>query len=152
MEYVLPNSNPLPTVHEGAELESPIAANVDSIRDKLMRDETMGSPAPAHDGPAGTPEALLAELQSLRKKYDAIVEYTVHLTAERDYHFSQSEEKRNAEEKLREKSKKKMADVPKSKAGDKMMDKKLNAATGVSPFIVILVAFIFFFLGRWLKF
>jgi regulator of replication initiation timing len=31
-----------------------------------------------------SPETLYAELQNLRKKYDAVVEYTVHLTAERD--------------------------------------------------------------------
>ena len=31
-----------------------------------------------------SPESLFAELQNLRKKYDAVVEYTVHLTAERD--------------------------------------------------------------------
>lgn len=154
VEYSFPNAhNPLPTVHEGAELESPIAANVDSIRDKLMNDETMGAAPMAHEGAAGSPEALLAELQSLRKKYDAIVEYTVHLTAERDYHFSQSEEKRNAEEKLREKSKKKSADnVPKLKSGDKLMDKKTNSVGGISPMIVIVVAFLFFFLGRWVTF
>lgn len=117
-----------------------------------MSDESMGAAHLGHEGNAGTPDALLAELQSLRKKYDAIVEYTVHLTAERDYHFSQSEEKRNAEEKLREKSRKKSAEIPKSKSGDKLMDKKSNAGGGVSPMIVIIVAFIFFFLGRWIKF
>lgn len=155
MEFVFPNSpKPLPTVHEGAELESPISSNVDHIRKKIMGDDAMGVAASEHDmGVAGTPEALLAELQSLRKKYDAIVEYTVHLTAERDYHFSQSEEKRNAEEKLREKSKKKTdSSAPKSKSGDKLLDKKSNSANGISPMIVIIVAFLFFFIGRWIKF
>lgn len=32
----------------------------------------------------GTPEAVFAELQATRKKYDAVVEYTLTLTAERD--------------------------------------------------------------------
>jgi hypothetical protein len=156
---VFPNSrNPLDTVIEGAELESPISKNVEDIRNKIMSDEAldaMGAATGSSDlhSVAGTPEALLAELQSLRKKYDAIVEYTVHLTAERDYHFSQSEEKRNAEEKLREKSKKKVdSNVPKSKGGDRLMDKKANAASGISPMIVIVVAFLFFFVGRWAKF
>jgi hypothetical protein len=30
------------------------------------------------------PESIFGELQNLRKKYDAVVEYTVNLTAERD--------------------------------------------------------------------
>lgn len=153
VDFVFPNShNPLPTVHEGAELESPISANVDNIRKKLSSEEPMVSNS-LNNSVAGTPEALLAELQSLRKKYDAIVEYTVHLTAERDYHFSQSEEKRSAEEKLRERSKKKSSDsVPKSKSGEKLMEKKASATGGVPSMVVIVVAFLAFLLGRWLKF
>ena len=150
VDFVFPHTHMLPTVHEGAELESPIG-NIDGIRSKLMNDDIMGNSA-GHENIAASPEALLAELQSLRKKYDAIVEYTVHLTAERDYHFSQSEEKRNAEEKLREKSKKRMDVAPKSKAGDKMLDKKSNNAGGISPMIVVVIAVIFFLMGRWLKF
>lgn len=150
-----PNTHkPLDTVHEeGMEIESPIAANVETIRRKI-NPEDEGTAVTQRDGAiVGSPEALLAELQSLRKKYDAIVEYTVHLTAERDYHFSQSEEKRNAEEKLRDKSKRKSTDGSKSKGGDKQfLDKKVTGPTGFSPMVLIAVAFISFLLGRWVKF
>ena len=37
-------------------------------------------------------DSVLSELLSLRKKYDAVVEYTVHLTAERDSVVAQLEE------------------------------------------------------------
>ena len=54
---------------------------------------------------AANPESIFSELQALRKKYDAVVEYTVHLTAERDAIVSQLE---SAQRELnREKSKKK---------------------------------------------
>lgn len=37
-------------------------------------------------------ETLFSDLQALRKKYDAVVEYTVHLTAERDTILNQLED------------------------------------------------------------
>lgn len=37
------------------------------------------------------PEVVMTELQNMRKKYDAVVEYTVHLTAERDAIVAQLE-------------------------------------------------------------
>jgi hypothetical protein len=100
-----------------------------------------------------SPEALLAELQSLRKKYDAVVEYTVHLTAERDYHFTQAEERRKEES--RDKSKKKTdAAAPRlSKGGgDKALDKKNGGFSGFSPLVLVIIALLSFFLGRWIKF
>jgi hypothetical protein len=44
----------------------------------------------------GSYEAVFTELQTLRKKYDAVVEYTVHLTAERDTIVAQLEEAKNS--------------------------------------------------------
>jgi hypothetical protein len=67
----------------------------------------------------------------------------------RDYHFSQSEEKRTAEEKLRGQGEKRGAARPGDKLGS---EKKTIAANGISPIIVIIVAFFFFFVGRWFKF
>jgi hypothetical protein len=51
-------------------------------------------------------ESLIAELFSLRKKYDAVVEYTVHLTAEKDMLVSQLSELQK--ELNREKQRKKL--------------------------------------------
>jgi hypothetical protein len=54
--------------------------------------QTSYQPQGTLDGAPGSPQSIFAELQALRKKYDAVVAYTVHLTAERDYQFTQLEE------------------------------------------------------------
>ena len=71
-----------------------VSENVDLVRNRLARssnpDGSIGSPSSRGNPGAddltmmASPESLFAELQNLRKKYDAVVEYTVHLTAERD--------------------------------------------------------------------
>ena len=73
-----------------------VSENVELVRNRLARsqqntDGSIGSPSSRNnagntDDPTmvASPESLFAELQNLRKKYDAVVEYTVHLTAERD--------------------------------------------------------------------
>jgi len=69
------------------------------------------------------PDSIFSELQALRKKYDAVVEYTVHLTAERDAIVAQLE---SAQRELnREKTKKKTDGSPAAATGkDKGSDKK----------------------------
>jgi regulator of replication initiation timing len=51
-----------------------------------------GRGGPADETASSNPDNLYAELQNLRKKYDAVVEYTVHLTAERDTVLQRLEE------------------------------------------------------------
>jgi hypothetical protein len=111
----------------------------------------------------GSPEAIFAELQSLRKKYDAVVEYTVHLTAERDYHFTQLEELRR--EYSKEKSRKKTSDTvvngsttgsssSSSNSGAKKSDKLTEKKTeqqGFSLLVVILVGLLSFLLARFMN-
>ncbi len=152
VEYIYPNSqNPLPTVPEGIELESPVQIEKTAHSVPIPAYELDRAPPASYDSAAGSSEALLAELQSLRKKYDAIVEYTVHLTAERDYHFTQAEEKRKAEG--RDKSQKKATDVtPRQKGLEKGIEKKGNNTNGFSAMLVVLIAFIAFLAGRWVKF
>lgn len=77
-------------------------ANASAPASRTTREETTGSSSPfvTH-----SPDILFTELQSLRKKYDAVVEYTVHLTAERDAVVQQLETSQR--ELLKEKSKKK---------------------------------------------
>ena len=65
----------------------------------------MNTTAAAAAAAATNPNVLLAELQALRKKFDAVVEYTVHLTAERDSIFTQLEGAQR--ELIKEKAKKK---------------------------------------------
>ena len=83
-----------------------VSENVESVRSRISNLENS---VDKHSHPVelpSSPDAIVAELQSLRKKYDAVVEYTVHLTAERDYQLSQLEEVRReyAREKSRRKS------------------------------------------------
>ncbi len=100
----------------------------------------------------GSPESIYAELQSLRKKYDAVVEYTVHLTAERDYHFTQLEELKR--EIAKEKSKKKLlpsATTPTNVEGKKEKGDKVVVQQGFSFLVVLIVAIISFLLARYSK-
>lgn len=71
---------------------------------------------------AANPDSIFSELQALRKKYDAVVEYTVHLTAERDAIVSQLESSQR--ELNREKTKKKTDGSAVMSGKDKSSDKK----------------------------
>lgn len=121
-----------------------ISQNIDNVRSRLTKVAT--SPKKQMDENPGSPEAIFAELQALRKKYDAVVEYTVHLTAERDYHLAQLEDLRK--EYSKEKSKKKLADAPKKY--DKSNEKKIEQQ-GFSLLVVIVVALIAFLVARFIK-
>lgn len=151
VDFIYPNSSgQLETVLEGPETESPITTNIDKLRSNYNIESITGSDygtAERYSSAPGTDP--FAELQSLRKKYDAIVEYTVHLTAERDYHFTQAEEKRKNENRDKSGQKKNVDTTPKAKGADKAINKKNNASSGYSIFIVIFVAFVAFMVGRW---
>jgi hypothetical protein len=74
--------NPVP-----AKSSATISENAEKFRERLVREATEdNAPTPS------SPEVMLTELQNLRKKYDAVVEYTVHLTAERDSIVTQLED------------------------------------------------------------
>jgi vesicle-associated membrane protein-associated protein A len=63
------------------------SSSTSSTRSKLAREPSAASSsntATSTIASQSSPEAIFSELQGLRKKYDAVVEYTVHLTAERD--------------------------------------------------------------------
>ena len=103
--------NLIDAVSEDSQMVPPtptIAENVEMVRNRISNLENSSDGKHVHHpiDLNGNPDAIISELQSLRKKYDAVVEYTVHLTAERDYHFSQLEEVRReyAREKSRRKS------------------------------------------------
>lgn len=140
---------PDPSAHQSsryAPSTPSISENVESVRSRIAQVDTNG-PSRSIDEMPGSPEAIFAELQSLRKKYDAVVEYTVHLTAERDYHFTQLEDLRR--EYSREKARKKAG-------GDSTNAKKESKSTeqvvhqGFSFIVVILVAVISFLVARYM--
>jgi hypothetical protein len=96
-----------------------VSENVESVRGRLSAVESVSESV---SGVSSTPEAIFAELQSLRKKYDAVVEYTVHLTGERDAIVSQLDSAQR--ELTKEKGKKRDTNSSNGK-GDKNADKKI---------------------------
>lgn len=131
-----------------------VAENVETVRNRIAAMENDAENKSAHAGDlAANPDAIVAELQSLRKKYDAVVEYTVHLTAERDYHYAQLEEVRR--EYAREKSRRKSSNE--SSGGNNMKQRgtekgggaNSDAQQGFSLLTVIIVAVLAFVLARY---
>lgn len=104
VEFVYPDHNPPAGRSAGVanKVPSSVAEGVENVRNRLAR--STGDNDAASLG--NSPELILTELQNLRKKYDAVVEYTVHLTAERDSIVGQLEvaQKELNREKLRKKS------------------------------------------------
>lgn len=84
-------------------------------------------------------------MQSLRKKYDGVIAYTVHLTAERDALMARLEGALKKIDAL--KSAKPTADTS---SHDK--PEKIAQSHGISLFVTFLFAILAFFLGRfWLQ-
>jgi hypothetical protein len=113
-----------------------VSENVESVRSRLTAANDASSRA-ADDGASGSgisatsPDAIFSELQTLRKKYDAVVEYTVHLTAERDAIVTQLDTAQR--ELTKEKSKKRNDSTGGVGAGgknDKGADKKIVEKVG----------------------
>jgi hypothetical protein len=134
-----------------------IAENVETVRNRISSMESAVGAGVKHDHPdlTGNPDAIVSELQSLRKKYDAVVEYTVHLTAERDYHFSQLEEVRR--EYAREKSRRKSGGAEGGSGGD-MKKRSAEKAPGAEKgevqqgftlLTMIIVSVLVFLLARY---
>lgn len=83
-------------------------------------------------------DAIFSELQTLRKKYDAVVEYTVQLTAERDTIVSQLEDAKRSKK------------TPLSpRKGDRIVEKKV--VQGFSLLSLIVVALLSFVAGKYVK-
>lgn len=57
-----------------------------------LRSQLLNKNPPTSDSSLESPAALRSELETLSKRFDAVVEYTVHLTAERDSVVAQLEE------------------------------------------------------------
>lgn len=106
VEFKYPAVISSPSRQPGVATKMPtsVAESVEQVRNRLQR-------SPAETDPSslgGNPDLVVAELQNLRKKYDAVVEYTVHLTAERDSIVAQLE---SAQRELNKEKSKKKADV-----------------------------------------
>lgn len=73
---------------------------------------------------ATSPEMMMQELQNLRKKYDGVVEYTVHITSERDNLLQQLEVAQK--ELTKEKAKRNNSSGQSTKVGEKVDKKQIE--------------------------
>lgn len=118
----------------GTSSGSAAAKAVPSAEDKERVDGGSGISAPP-----GSAEAVLAELQGLRKRYDAVVEYTVHLTAERDAIIARLEA--TQKDLIKEKSKKKGSDTSVQAKDTKVQKDKVHTHTPLPVFSVLFSVF-----------
>lgn len=149
---------PIPSVSENVENVRSRLGAAGGADDRGSSNSSSGSSSSNSTFAASSPEAMFTELQSIRKKYDAVVEYTVHLTAERDAIVAQLEVAQR--ELSKEKSKKKgsggaaAADGATGqgagKKGDKSGDRKI-IEKGFSLFVVLFTALICFLIGKYLS-
>ena len=98
-------------------------------------------------------DEMFTELQNLRKKFDAVVEYTVHLTADRDNIVAQLTDTKKELTVLKSSSETTAGGKAASRAyeADKRMGGLADArkaTKGFSLFFVILIAFIAYIFGR----
>lgn len=125
----------------GNKFPASVSENVDNVRNRLARNTAEADSVTA----SGNPALISMELQNLRKKYDAVVEYTVHLTAERDSIVSQLEA---AQKELTNR------DKQRKKVDGTITAKKDNNAEqvvqGFSLFAVLATALICFLLGKYI--
>lgn len=130
-----------------------VGENVEILRNKISSMEKPSENKSSHNSfvDSSSPDAILSELQSLRKKYDAVVEYTVHLTAERDYHFTQLEEVRR--EFAKEKSRRKPSSegtVKQQRSAEKVTGSdKTEIQQGFTLLTLIIVAVLSFVVARY---
>lgn len=144
VEFVYPTMAPRDQSTFGRNVS--ITETVEGVRNRIANLDTLeartveGAPTQGSDG-------IFAELQGMRKKYDTLVEYTVHLTAERDYHFTQLEDLKK--EFAREKARKTTtsSESPMKKA-EKSTDKKSVQAQGFSVYVLILAVLIAFLAAK----
>jgi len=136
--------------------EESISARVDTIRDKLAAKARWATQEGAAGTSSGTGEdggpvndrAVFQELQALRKRFDAILEYTCHLTQERDVMASQIKELKRQQVRRATNT-----DEPGGGEGGEgelpLTDK--GPTSGFSLFFLVLISLVAFFLGRFLR-
>ena len=124
-----------------------VAENIEGIRKRAPKSTEANNKD--RDTSLTNPEGMYSELQTLRKKYDSVVEYTVQLTAERDYQAAQLEELQKVVS--RETARKRVPDTTRASGGNDRITDRKAAPSGFSLFTLIICALIFFFLGRYMK-
>ena len=148
VEFVYPESSTSSNSNTQRQQAQIISKNAQIIEERLLKKKSAMIDGKADDLP--TSEATTtAELVSLRRKFDSVVEYTVQLTAERDILVTQLEEKK------RELARKKGAENSSSKEKnekkvEKNGNKKKNGPT-ISLLHMFVVAITMWFIGRFMR-
>lgn len=130
-----------------------VSANVEALRSRLARPQSL----PDGDAGASDPDTVFSELLSLKEKYDTIVEYTVHLTAERDSIVTQFEDLQREyarEVSQRKSSGDKSGGSTTSNGGiktEKSATDKRNIQQGFSVLAMVIAVFISLIIGRYVK-
>lgn len=133
-----------------------VSENVENVRSRLSAGGEGSAATPGRNADEGialgatNPDAIFGELQGLRKKYDAVVEYTVHLTAERDSIVSQLESSQRELTKEKNRKKGDSAAAAGNGKNDKTTDKKA-VEKGFSLFVVLIAALVCFFFGKYMS-
>lgn len=133
-----------------------ISENVENVRSKYAKiSSSIPDNNPGNIG--GGADSVRNEFEGLRKKYDAVVDYTVHLTAERDTIIAQLEEcQRELSRELAMKkrgggvSSEGIATGSSVKHADKLDKDKRITHQGFSVMVLIVVAFLSFILGKYI--
>jgi vesicle-associated membrane protein-associated protein A len=100
-----------------------ISENIEAVRNKII--------SPKNDSTqASAPEVILSELTALRKKYDALVEYTVTLTTERDTIVNQLDTLQRELNKEKSRKKDSTSGSGKSERGEKRVVEKVSSCCG----------------------
>lgn len=135
--------------------------NVDLIRKSLASNISSGGVSSTQHGTPSSPSAAgiydANDLQILKSKYDTIVEYTVHLTAERDMIAAQLDVLKREYGHMNEQNKRKDKDVKGSprRGADKSGkdgegdEPSVQKQKGFSLMFLLLVAFVALLLGRY---
>jgi len=130
-------------------------SKVENMRDKLAAKAKWAQQEAAaassgqgqDDGGPVNDRAVFQELQALRKKFDAILEYTCHLTQERDHMANQIKELKRQQ--LRGEATKENGGVNAEGLNTSVSDKA--GPQGFSLMFSILIALLAFFVGRFLR-
>lgn len=155
VEFIIPESSGTTKDERDSSAPLSVSEQMEVVRKRLPKSESSGTTSilPIPENIASNPDLLFAELQNLRKKYDAVVEYTVHLTAERDFHFTQLEEMRrdlNKEKSRGKSSPNSSASVAtRTSKSNNNNGEKVTSTAGFSFFVLIFVGLIAFLLGRY---
>lgn len=148
VDFKYPDATAASTPSSGKSTTMPPVS--ENVRSKLSVDNPSNTPSANGTGDESSMGNNLAELQALRKKYDAVVEYTVHLTAERDAIVSQLDTSQRELAKEKNGKRKDSGKLDSKSESGQGGDRK-TVEKGFSLFVVLFTALVCFLIGKYLS-